>query len=368
MTLFHEAVKDRVYLSRKLEGREVNVETENIEFHYLEPSFKYQPYCDDFGPLNMASTIHFIRQLDTELSSSEDCKVLVYAEEGKRALTNAIYLIGSYMIIRLRMKPDAVAAAFANIDPDAIESYRDATYAQPDFRLHLIDCWRGLARGRAYGWVRDGGSGHMWGAIDVDEYEHYGNPCNGNLHEVVPGKLIAFQSPADLGGAEYRDHADGARSFSPGFYATVLRDMGAEAVVRLSEPCYDARELASRGLAVHDLPFSSSSGPPAAVVDAFLRLVDDSEAAGPVAVHCQAGLGRTGTLIGVWLMRSRGFTAREAMGWLRIMRPGSVIGAQQRFLCAAEDELVLARLSRRSSCGRRGQRAKEEEEGGETGP
>jgi hypothetical protein len=35
-------------------------------------------------------------------------------------------------------------------------------------------------------------------------------------------------------------------------------------------------------------------------------------------------------------MRSCGFTAREAMGWLRIMRPGSVIGEQQHYLCAVE--------------------------------
>ena len=44
----------------------------------------------------------------------------------------------------------------------------------------------------------------------------------------------------------------------------------------------------------------------------------------------------TGTLIAVRLTRSDGFSAREAMGWLRIMRPGSVIGEQQRFLCALE--------------------------------
>ena len=30
-------------------------------------------------------------------------------------------------------------------------------------------------------------------------------------------------------------------------------------------------------------------------------------------------------------MRRRGFTGREAMGWLRIVRPGSVIGEQQHF-------------------------------------
>jgi hypothetical protein len=32
-------------------------------------------------------------------------------------------------------------------------------------------------------------------------------------------------------------------------------------------------------------------------------------------------------------MRSCGFAPREAMGWLRIVRPGCVIGEQQHFLC-----------------------------------
>ena len=36
------------------------------------------------------------------------------------------------------------------------------------------------------------------------------------------------------------------------------------------------------------------------------------------------------------MTKHHGFTARAAMGWLRIMRPGSVIGEQQDFLCARE--------------------------------
>jgi cell division cycle 14 len=64
------------------------------------------------------------------------------------------------------------------------------------------------------------------------------------------------------------------------------------------------------------------------------RVVD--AARGAVAVHCKAGLGRIGTLIAVQLMRAHGFTARAAMGWLRLMLPGSVIGEQQRFLCAVQ--------------------------------
>ncbi len=60
------------------------------------------------------------------------------------------------------------------------------------------------------------------------------------------------------------------------------------------------------------------------------------EVEGCVAVHCRAGLGRTGTLAALWLMRSAGFPARAAVGWLRVVRPGSVVGPQQPFLTACE--------------------------------
>jgi hypothetical protein len=36
-------------------------------------------------------------------------------------------------------------------------------------------------------------------------------------------------------------------------------------------------------------------------------------------------------------MKHHGFSAREAIGWLRIVRPGSVIGRQQQFLCEKEE-------------------------------
>jgi hypothetical protein len=52
-------------------------------------------------------------------------------------------------------------------------------------------------------------------------------------------------------------------------------------------------------------------------------------------------------------MRRHGFTAREAMGWLRIMRPGSVIGEQQHYLCAAAGDAA----ARPTGCGSGGMRS-----------
>ncbi len=47
--------------------------------------------------------------------------------------------------------------------------------------------------------------------MDVDEYEHYDDPLNGDLHGVEPGKFLAFKGPQDLGGALFWTTAASAR-------------------------------------------------------------------------------------------------------------------------------------------------------------
>jgi cell division cycle 14 len=352
------AIADTVYIAQG-----VDYLPQDGKFICFRPErLAYYPFCDDFGPMNLSSIVNFIEQLEHEISQNPGSRIVYIVEAGRRILTNAVFLLGAYMILTLGMKAQEVSDNLDWIDESSIEHYRDATFTSGSFRLTLEDCWRGLERGQALGWVQAGVDGEHWGMVNIDEYRHYDSPCNGDFHEVVPGKFIAFKGPKALGEHDFEDDESGCRVFSPSALADIFaEDFGVAAVVRLNEAEYDGAAFEARGIRHHCLEFEDCSCPPHRVAAAFLAVADAAVAAGrAVAVHCRAGLGRTGTLIALWLMTREGFGAREAMGWLRIMRPGSVIGLQQHYLCAVEAARAAGRAWPWEEAAAAGARADEE--------
>ena len=158
-------------------------------------------------------------------------------------------------------------------------------------------------------------------------------PGNGDMHEVVKGKFFAFKGPT----AKRKSLGFGRYTLVPSDYFDVFRAKNIRSVVRLNNREYDRASLLQAGFNHHDLFFTDCSTPSDAIVDKFLRISEQEQ--GALAVHCLAGLGRTGTLIGLWMMKHMRFTANECIAWLRIVRPGSVIGPQQQYLKDQESRM-----------------------------
>ena len=321
---FLRQVTDRICI-----GQNVSTFLSTKKFRSFQPPMTYHAFCDDFGPMNFESIAIFISMLDKELDACPSSKIVYHVSRGRRALTNAIFLLGSYLILHNRTS-DEVARVFDWLEEKTIEPFRDATYSKTTFGLSLFDCWRGLEMGKQNQWVQLPTGSGLWGRIDFDEYVHLDDPLNADMHEIVPGKLVAFRGPRDVGPRLYSDDG-GYRRFGPKHYLHLFRHIGVTTVIRLNEPEYDRAEFTSNGIDHHDLVFEDCTSPPPHIIEHFFDIVD--RAPGVVAVHCMAGLGCTGTLIALYMMRSCGFAPREAMGWLRIVRPGCVIGEQQHFLC-----------------------------------
>ena len=105
-------------------------------------------------------------------------------------------------------------------------------------------------------------------------------------------------------------------------------------VVRLNSELYSPSYFNALGIEHLDMIFDDGTCPPLSLVKRFIRLAHDmiNVKKRGIAVHCKAGLGRTGCLIGAYLIYRYGFTANEVIAFMRFMRPGMVVGPQQHWL------------------------------------
>lgn len=75
----------------------------------------YEPFNSDFGPLNLATTHKFIRELCRVLADDryKDVKLFHYTSNLFDKQANAAYLMGAFMVVILRQPAEVAWEAFA---------------------------------------------------------------------------------------------------------------------------------------------------------------------------------------------------------------------------------------------------------------
>ena len=129
---------------------------------------------------------------------------------------------------------------------------------------------------------------------------------------LIPDQLAACVDP--VAGVQAAEH---------------LRVGGVTLLVNLYERPDPPELLAALGAETLHLPVHNSDAPSQAQLDRGVRAIEEALAAGrKVAVHCGAGLGRSGTLLAAYLV-AQGSGAEGAIGEVRAARPGSIETLEQ---------------------------------------
>ncbi|VDD81995.1 unnamed protein product, partial [Mesocestoides corti] len=263
-------------------------------------------FYSDFGPFNLAQIYRYCRKVNKKLKN----RIVHCASSEPKKRTNAAFLVGCYQIIYLNRSADDAYKCLL--------SEKDAAFGPSCYHLNLVNCLQAIQKAVHLRFLD-------FENFDLDDYEYNEKVENGDLSWILPKKFIAFSGPHS------RTMLDnGYPLHAPEFYLPYFRKHNVSNVIRLNQKMYEASRFTRAGITHHDLFFPDGSVPTEAITRQFLEICEN--ATGVIAVHCKAGLGRTGTLIGCYLMKHYRLTAAEAIAWIRICRPGSIIGRQQTWL------------------------------------
>ncbi|XP_071292245.1 dual specificity protein phosphatase CDC14A isoform X3 [Agelaius tricolor] len=291
-----EFVKDRLYFATL---RTKPKSTVNTHYFCTDEELVYENFYGDFGPLNLAMLYRYCCKLNKKLKyfSLSRKKIVYYTSFDQRKRANAAFLIGSYAVIYLKKTPEEAYRMLLSGSNPPYLPYRDASFGNSTYNLTILDCLQGVNK----------------------------RVENGDFNWIIPGKFLAFSGPHPKSKLE-----NGYPLHAPEAYFPYFKKHNITTIIRLNKKIYEAKRFTDAGFEHYDLFFIDGSTPSDSIVQRFLNICENAD--GAIAVHCKAGLGRTGTLIACYIMKHYKFTHGEAIAWIRICRPGSIIGPQQNFL------------------------------------
>lgn len=249
-------------------------------------------------------------------------------------------MLACYMVLIQNWPPHLALAPIAQVDPPLMP-FRDAGYSQADYGITVQDVVYGV-------WKAKEEKCCDLDNFDLEMYERFERVEHGDFNWITP-HFLAFASPQQTPVNKFVEGSDmfnllprdldalEAHTTLNQPFKNVLRhfkEKNIGLVVRLNSHLYSPSYFEALGINHIDMIFDDGTCPTLSTVRKFIRLAHETITVKKkgIAVHCKAGLGRTGCLIGAYLIYRHGFTANEIISFMRFMRPGMVVGPQQHWL------------------------------------
>lgn len=239
----------------------------------------------------------------------------------------------AYTVLILEKSIEEAYSPFLSLPP--LVPFRDVSFGMSEYNILPIDAIYALCKATKNK-ILD-----IY-TFDYKEYMRTLGVDKGDITWVVPNKICVLSSPNEYPTMMW----NGKYTWGINQYLEYFHEKGVTDVIRLEENTYDTKIWERNGIRFYDLVFTDGDCPLQRVLVYIIyyifnrRFFDIVDKPGSViAIHCKSGCGKSSILVAAYLIKHYHFTASEAIMWLRMFRPGSVFGIQQKWLTVNQEDL-----------------------------
>ncbi|KAJ1344940.1 hypothetical protein BSLG_000455 [Batrachochytrium salamandrivorans] len=299
----------------------------DVHFFTVDQQLTYINFYSDFGPNNLSHVMRFCEILHAKFNNPATCnkKICLYSSTSADKRANSAFLICSYMMIVQRNTPEEAYQSLMGISPPFVP-YRDAGYGAATYHITVLDCIRGLYKALQLGLLD-------LENLDLKEYEFYERVENGDFNWIT-SKFLALASPKDDPPTFQQ------QQLNPSMFSTGLNvsNLFYTAGAAYATPHIQQRAPALQVQSEHEgnrQLFSAYN------MDNLIRYLQENGIKTIIRLNNKTYDKRKfieaelSILSYIFLM----MTACEVISFMRVLRPGSIVGPQQNYLQAMQPRL-----------------------------